>query len=80
MNTGMDEILLEERRRQIGNDMHQIRLEEEAMRGRPFQPNAFTRSMETLGKWLISGGELLVKRYETPKKRGQHASSNGYAH
>jgi hypothetical protein len=76
----MDEILLEERRRQIGHDMNQIRLEEEAMRGRPFQPNAFTRSMETLGKWLITRGESLVKRYESPRKRSQHASPNSYAH
>ena len=80
MNNGMNEYLLEEHRKDIQRDMQQIHLEQMALRGRVFHPNAFTRSMEALGKWLITRGELLVKRYESPKKRCQHAGQNSYAH
>jgi len=77
---GMEEYLLEERRRDMQRDIQQIRLQQKALRGRVFQPNLFTRSMESVGKWLISRGETLVKRYETPKKRCQHVSPKSYAH
>jgi hypothetical protein len=80
MNAGMEEYLLEEHRKDIQREVQQIYLEQKAMRGRVFQPNVFTRSMENLGKWLISRGETLVKRYEAPKKRGQHASQKSYVH
>lgn len=80
MNNGMNEYLLEEHRKDIQRDMQQIHLERKALRGRVFHPNAFTRSMEALGKWLITRGELLVKRYESPKKRCGHAGQNSYAH
>ena len=79
MNT-RDEYLFEEHLKNIQREMKQIRLEEQVLRGKAFQPNLFTRSMENLGKWLISHGETLVKRYDTPKKRCQHASQNSYAH
>ena len=80
MKTALDEYVLEERFQDIQRDVQQMRLEKQALRGKVFQPNAFTRSMETLGKWLIARGELLVKRYETPKKRCQHSSQKSYAH
>jgi hypothetical protein len=79
MNTGMNDYLLEEHLKDIRRDMQQIHLEQEALRGRVFRPNTFTRSMEAFGKWLITRGELLVKRYESPKKRCQHAGQNSYA-
>jgi hypothetical protein len=80
MNAGMEEYLLEERRKDIQREVQQIHLEQRAMRGQVFRPNLFTRSMENLGKWLISYGETLVKRYEAPKKRCQHAGQNSYVH
>ena len=80
MKTALDEYVFEERLRDIQRDVQQLRLEQTALRGKVFQPNLFTRSMEALGKWLIARGELLVKRYETPKKRCQHAGQKSYAH
>jgi hypothetical protein len=80
MKTALDEYLLEERLNDIQRDMQQIHLEQKAQRGKVFQPNLFTRSMETFGKWLILRGERLVKRYETPKKRCQHVTQKSYAH
>ena len=51
MNTRLDELLLEERRRDIQRDIQQIRLEKQALKSKVFHPNVFTHLMENFGKW-----------------------------
>ncbi len=80
MNTRIDELLLEERRKDLQRDIQQIRLEEQALQAKGFHPSVFTRSMEHFGKWLITRGEILVKRYETPSKKHKPAGRSSYAH
>ena len=79
MNPFMEEILIEEHRKDVRRDMKHIRLEEQALSGRPYRPNWFTHAMQGLGRILIAQGERLVKRYETPKKHCQQ-SRHSYAH
>jgi len=79
MNPLFQEYLVEERRKDIRREMSNIRMEEEAMRGQVFRPSLFTRTMRTLGQWLIARGEQLVKRYETPEAGCQPAGQT-YAH
>lgn len=79
MNPNIEEYLLEARRKDIRREMSNIRLEEQALRGRVFHPSMFTRTMRSLGQWLIARGEHLVKRYETPEA-GCQPSGQSYAH
>jgi hypothetical protein len=79
MNPLIEEILIEEHRKDIRRDMAHIRLQEQAMQGKIYRPNWFTHAMQNLGRALIAQGERLVKRYETPKKRCQQ-SGHSYAH
>jgi hypothetical protein len=80
MNTRLDEFLSEEHRKDMQRDIQQITLEQKVVHIKVARPSLFTRSMESLGKWLIHQGELLVKRYETPSKKCQPARRNSYAH
>lgn len=80
MNTRLDELLLEEHRKDIHRDIQQIRLEQQALRTKVFHPSLFTRSMEKIGKWLIARGEILVKRYETPAPKCKSTGQSSYAH
>jgi|OpeIllAssembly_1097287.scaffolds.fasta_scaffold1044814_2 hypothetical protein len=79
MNPNLEEILAEERRRDIIREMDGIRLEEQALKVRVYRPNWFTRTMQGFGEWLIARGEGLVKRYEIPGNRAP-SSRQGYAH
>ncbi|MBC7879470.1 MAG: hypothetical protein H7Y59_20065 [Anaerolineales bacterium] len=74
MNYLMEEYLVEERRRNLHTEISQIRLEEQALRGKVFRPNWFTRSMQKFGQLLIVQGEGLVKRYEAPAKKCKSAN------
>ena len=76
----IDELLLDEHRKDIERDVKLIHLEQEALNKKVFRSNLFTLSMENFGKWLISRGERLVQRYETPAKRCQPAKQKSYAH
>ena len=80
MNYLMEEQLLKEHRKDIQRAMGHIHLEGRALRGRVFRPNWFTRAMQILGQWLIAQGEGLVKRYETPAKKGCQQPGRSYAH
>jgi len=79
MNPILEEILAEERRRNIIHEMDSIRLEEQALEARVYHPNWFTRTMQGFGEWLIARGEKLVRRYEIPGNRAP-SSRQGYAH
>ena len=80
MNHLMEEQLIEEHHRDIQRNISHIRLEGQALRGRVFHPNWFTRAMQGLGQLLIAQGEGLVKRYETPSKKSRQQSDRRYAH
>ncbi|MCZ2122087.1 MAG: hypothetical protein LC108_07480 [Anaerolineales bacterium] len=80
MNARLEEQLLKEHRRDIQNELKDIRLEKAALRAKTFQPNLFTRMMEKLGEWLILRGEKLVKQYESPARQCKPARRKSYAH
>jgi hypothetical protein len=79
MNTLVEEILAEEHRRDIAREFTDIRLQEEALKGRAFHPNLFTQTMQRFGQWLIARGEKMVKRYEIPAN-STTSSEQRYAH
>ena len=79
MNPILEEILAEERRRNIIHEVDGIRLEEQALEARVYRPNFFARTMQGFGVWLITRGEKLVRRYEIPGNRAA-SSRQGYAH
>lgn len=61
-----DEFNAEYQRRQIVEDIRQIRLEDLALRSRVYRPGIFARSMFNLANWMISTGKTLRRRYEIP--------------
>ena len=69
MNLTIHQLLAEEHRQEILNEMDHIRLEEQALKAREFHPNLFTRSMQKFGVWLIKVGEELVCRFQTPDSK-----------
>ena len=79
MNPVLEEILVEEHRKDILREMDSIRLEEEALKVKAYHPNWFTRIMQSFGEWLIARGEGLVKRYEIPANCAT-PPRRGYAH
>jgi hypothetical protein len=80
MNPLIEEYLAEEHRKDIQREFAQIRLQEQASKGKVFRPNWFTRSMQKLGQLLIVQGEGLVKRYEVPTKKPCQQTKRSYAH
>ncbi len=81
MNNWHNEYLAEYHRRDIVTEMEQARLEEKAMRGRPYRPGLFQRSMQGLGAWLVATGEELQCRYQTPTSADcAQSSKQSYAH
>ncbi len=79
MNTFMEEGLAEEHRKDIAREFMDIRLQEEALKGRVYRPNWFTRTMQRFGQWLIARGEKMVERYEAPANSAK-SSEQRYAH
>ena len=79
MNHLIEEILIEEHRRDIQREISHIHLEGWALQGKVFRPNLFTRAMQKLGQWLITRGERLVKHYEAPV-HCTASSEHRYAH
>lgn len=78
MNPILEEILAEERRRNIIREVEGIRLEKQAREARVYHPNWFTHTMQGFGEWLIARGEDLVKHYQVPDSRTT-PSRHGYA-
>jgi len=79
MNLFIEELIAEEHRRDIQREVKDIRLAGRTLHSRVYRPNWFTHAMQSLGRLLISQGERMVKRYETPKKTCQ-PSGHSYAH
>lgn len=67
MSSWQTELLVEQHRREILDEITQINLEKEAEQaGTIYHSTWFTRSMERFGTWLILIGEGLVHRYKAP--------------
>jgi hypothetical protein len=79
MNPLVEETLAEEQRRNITRELTDIHLQEEALKGRIYQPGMFTYTMQRLGQWLIVRGEKMVKRYEVPSASTK-SSKRKFAH
>lgn len=65
MNYWHDEVIAEQRREEIKEEMERIRLEEEALAARPHQPGWYDRRMFNLGNWMIARGKQLRRRYDS---------------
>ncbi|MFN8413501.1 MAG: hypothetical protein U0Z26_14040 [Anaerolineales bacterium] len=74
------EYFIKQHQKDIYLEVKQIQIEQLALHEKPYSPNFYTRLMEQLGKWLISCGETLVRRYEIPKTKNQPAGQNIYIH
>lgn len=61
MNKMYEGIQAELNRQRIIEEMKAIRLEEEASNGQ----NLLSKNLAALGKWMVSRGEKLRKRYES---------------
>ena len=79
MNPLVEENLVEEHRRDITRELTDIRLQEEALKGKVYHPGIFTHTMRRLGQWLIARGEKMVKRYEAPSNSAK-SSEHRFAH
>jgi hypothetical protein len=79
MNHFQDEFDAEYNRQRILTEVKQIRLEQLALKSRPYKPGRFERTMFNFANWMISTGKQLRKRYEVPSVNRNH-SPKGYAH
>jgi hypothetical protein len=80
MNHYLDEQNAEYNRQRIIDDMKQIRLEELALRSRPYKPGRFTRIMFNFANWMIAAGRQLRKRYDIPVTDCGKPHYKGFAH
>ena len=64
MNHWQDEYMAEYHRRQILEEVEQIRLEKLARGSQARCPTPFERTMFKLATWMVSKGRQLRKRYE----------------
>ena len=67
-------------RQKIDEEITQIRLEQLALKSRPYKPGRFTRIMFNFANWMISTGKQLRKRYEVPVANCNNSPSKGFAH
>lgn len=63
MNHWLNELMADERQKELQAEMGRIRLEET---GKARRPGISARILRGLGKWLIAKGEGLLRRYENP--------------
>ena len=79
MNHYQDELTAEYHRQQIADEMKQIRLEQIALKSRPYKPGRYERTMFNFANWMISTGKQLRKRYEVPVTNCNKSHSKGFA-
>jgi hypothetical protein len=58
--------MAEYHRREILDQVEQIRLEKLAVTSHVYRPRFFNRTMFNFANWMISTGKQLRKRYEIP--------------
>jgi hypothetical protein len=80
MNRYQDELTAEYNRKQIIDEMKQIRLEQIALKSRPYKPGRYARTMFNFANWMIATGKQLRKRYEVPATNCNKSHSKGFAH
>ena len=80
MNHYQDELTAEYHRKQISDELKQIRLEQLALKSRPYKPGRYERTMFNFANWMIATGKQLRKRYEVPVANCNNSSSKGFAH
>jgi hypothetical protein len=80
MNRYQDELTAEYNRKQIIDEMKQIRLEQIALKSRPYKPGRYERTMFNFANWMIATGKQLRKRYEVPVTNCNKSHSKGFAH
>ncbi len=80
MNNRQNEFIAEYHRREILQEVEQIRLERLALKSRVYRPRLFERSMFRFANWMISTGKQLRKRYEVPAANCSHPPTGSFAH
>jgi len=79
MNHFQNEQTAEYNRQRISEELKQIRLEQFALKSRPYKPGRFERTMFNFANWMIATGKQLRKRYEVPAVNC-NPSPKGFAH
>lgn len=80
MNHFQNEQTAEYNRQRISEELKQIRLEQFALKSRPYKPGRFERTMFNFANWMIATGKQLRKRYEVPVTRCNNIQTKGLAH
>ena len=80
MNRYQDELNAEYHRKQIVDEFKQIRLEQRALKTRPYRPGRYEQTMFNFANWMIATGKQLRKRYEVPAANCNNSPSKGFAH
>jgi len=80
MNQYQDEFTAEYERQRIQSEIKQIRLEQLALKSRPYRPGRFTRMMFNFANWMIATGKQLRTRYEIPVANCSNSRTKGFAH
>lgn len=80
MNHFQNEQTAEYNRQRISEELKQIRLEQFALKSRPYKPGRFERTMFNFANWMIATGKQLRKRYEVPVTRCNNVQTKGLAH
>ena len=80
MNNWHDEFMAEYHRKEILDEVEQIRLERLAVKSRVYRPRFFERSMFNFANWMITTGKQLRKRYEVPAVNCSNPPTGSFAH
>lgn len=80
MNHYQHELTAEYHRKQIADEIKQIRLEQIALKSRPYKPGRYARTMFNFANWMIATGKQLRKRYEVPTTNCNNSPSKRFAH
>ena len=80
MNHFQNEQTAEYNRQRISEELKQIRLEQFALKSRPYKPGRFERTMFNFANWMIATGKQLRKRYEVPVANCNNIQTKGLAH
>ncbi len=80
MNHFQNELTAEYNRQRISEELQQIRLEQFAIKSRPYKIGRFERTMFNFANWMIATGKQLRKRYEVPVTHCNNTQTKGFAH
>ena len=80
MNNWHDEFMAEYHRKEILDEVEQIRLEGLVVKSGVYRPGLFERIMFSFANWMISTGKQLRKRYEGPAVNCNNPPTGSFAH